>query len=194
MSNVAWYDQYKVSVPDGEGGPWRVERFEVPQFSIEGLRQAVIGRDVPPGIYTRLMHSGVYPSLMMSDTPAEIRDHLRFIDRATGRVLIHGLGLGVCLQAVLRKSDVTHVDVVEIDSDVIALVGPSYPDPRVTIIEADALTYQFPSGTIWDVAWHDIWPSICSDHLPEMARLNRRYGHRITWQGGWAQREARRQA
>jgi hypothetical protein len=36
------------------------------------------------------------------------------------------------------------------------------------------------------VAWHDVWANICEDNLPLMARLHRRYGRRVNWQGSWS--------
>lgn len=177
-------DRYKVDVPEGVSGIWRVERFDVGEHDLGRLSFAMDGRPIPPGTYTRLMRGG---HLVMSDTPAEVCDHYEAIRRATGRVLVHGLGIGMVLKAVLEKPDVTHVDVVEKSPDVIALVAPHYADPRVNVIEGDALTYKFPKGMKWDIAWHDIWDDMCEDDLPEMARLKRRYGRRVKWQGCWGQ-------
>jgi hypothetical protein len=51
---------------------------------------------------------------------------------------------------------------------------------------ADALTMKWPPHTRWNIAWHDIWPSISRDNLPEMKYLHRSYGHRVLWQGSWS--------
>jgi hypothetical protein len=56
---------------------------------------------------------------------------------------------------------------------------------RLTIHHGDALTYKWPVGTRWTVAWHDIWDTICEDNLPDMNRLHRRFGRRVDWQGSW---------
>jgi hypothetical protein len=190
-----WYEQYKVDVPEGEVEGLRVERFEVPEGSFEAMRIALSGRIPPdPGVYTRLVTDR---TLWMSDTPAEIADHLDAINRighlSCRRVLIHGLGLGMVLKAALACKHVQHVDVVEADDRVIRLVGPHYwTDARVSIHRGDALTFRFPKGARWDVAWHDIWPEISSDNLESMATLNRRYGKRVGWQGAWCQDIARR--
>jgi hypothetical protein len=183
-----WYSKYKVEVPEGASGMWRVERFEVSETdaAFSRIRAAATGREraVPAGVYTRLMRG---PVLVMSDTPAEIRDHLEAIRRASGRVLIHGLGLGMVLKAVLAKPEVTRVDVVEKSEDVIRLVVPTYEvDPRLHIHHGDAFTFRFPPTERFDVVWHDVWDSICADNLPEMATLHRRYGRRTHWQGSWA--------
>lgn len=122
----------------------------------------------------------------MSDTPAEMRDHLVAVHRARGSVLINGLGLGMYLQAVLAKPEVADVTVVEIAPEVIRLVGPTYAsDPRLTIVCADAFAYEPPKGKRYQCVWHDIWPDINVDDLAQHARLLRKYGRRADWQGAW---------
>jgi hypothetical protein len=131
----------------------------------------------------------------MSDTPAEMRDHREAARRAHGSCLINGLGLGMILAAVLRKPDVTDVTVVEFDADVIALVGPTYDaDPRLTIVNADAFTYQPPPGRRYAMAWHDIWSGIAATNLVSMAVLMRKYEPIADWQGCWAEDLSMRRA
>jgi hypothetical protein len=184
-------DKYKVLVPEGQAGKWRVERFTVSEqeASLERMRSMFSssrGRGVPAGTYTRLVCGG---DVVMSDTPDEVRDHLRFIYRATGRVLIHGLGLGMVLQAVACRPEVTHVTVVELNEDVINLVAPHYRamfGAKVEIIQGDAYTWKPRPGAVWDCAWHDVWNELCTDNLPLMSKLHRRFGSRVTvFQGSW---------
>ena len=192
---TAFGELCRVTVPEGRVGSWRVERFVVPEHDIKALYYALHGRPVDPGTYTRLIHEGALDPIM-SDTPSEIRDHIEPLleaKRRGGRILMNGLGLGVVLKGFLSYPNVTHVDVVEIDADVIKLVAPSYPDPRVKIYNADALTINWPPGLRWSVVWHDIWPSICSDNLPEMTKLHRKYGHKCDWQGSWCRYQCLRQ-
>ena len=180
MSN--WIDKLipKVTVPEGECGAWKVRRVEVEDSIVARFRE----RHFVPGTYTHLTRNG---KLVMSDTPAERRDHLAFVRAATGDVLISGLGLGMCLAACLRKPDVTSITVIEIDPDVIALVGPHYNDPRVTIINADAMAWKPEKGKTFGAVWHDIWDDICTDNLPQMSTLNRRYARKARWKGCWAE-------
>lgn len=179
-----------VTIPEGQSGRWRIERFTVAGDDIPSFRLAMSGRSIRPGTYTRLMRGG---QIVMSDTPAERRDHTGFVRAATGRVLINGLGIGMCLAAVLRKPDVTEVTVVEIDADVVALSGPHYSaDPRVAIVNASAFDYQPPAGVRYGAVWHDIWDDICADNLPEMHRLHRKYGRRADWQGSWCRETCER--
>ena len=185
----------RVTVPEGERGPWRVERFVVDEH---GASLHNLGVMFTPGMGRRTIESGTYTRLMrgrtvvMSDTDAEQFDHMYALHKATGRVLIHGLGLGMFLGAVLRKPEVTHVTVVEVDADVIALVGAHYEamakveGKGLEIVHADALTWKPPKGARWDAAWHDIWDYICADNLPQIHTLHRRFGRRVGWQGSWA--------
>ncbi len=186
-----YFDDYKVNVPEGESGEWKVTKFTVDKNDIGSIRCAMAGRPIDPGVYTRLMHNKAYDP-MMSDTPAEIRDHLGFIRKATGSCLLNGLGLGVVLKAILDKPEVTHVDIVELEQDVINLVWPTYKDgERITLYHADAYTIQWPKGTKWDCAWHDIWPDICTDNLPEIALLKHKYARRVKYQAAWVEDDLR---
>lgn len=182
----------QVSVPEGTKGPWTIKRFTVDaEPSIANLRLAMDGRGVAPGTYTKLVHA--QRGIVMSDTTAEKRDHIGFVRAARGHVLINGLGIGMCLAAVLAKDTVTQVTVVEIDADVIALVADHYAtDPRVGIVHSSAFDYQPPKGVRYGAVWHDIWDSICADNLPEMTRLHRKYGRRADWQGSWCRLECER--
>ena len=176
-----------VSVPEGRSGPWSIERFEIPEKSIETIRAAFSGRPTRPGWYTAVKHDR--RGIVMSDTPAEQRDHAWFIRAAKGHVLINGLGIGMCLNAALAKPDVERVTVVEIDQDVISLVAPVYADDRVTIVNESAFDYSPPKGERYGAVWHDIWDAICADNLSEMHKLHRKYGRRADWQGSWCREE-----
>lgn len=148
-----------------------------------------MGRLVPKGRYLALRRNG---SIIMSDTPDELRDLREFRYQATGAVLINGLGLGIATCMALGKPEVTSVTVIELSQDVINLVAPHIIDSRLTIIQADAYTYLPKKGTKFDVVWHDIWDTICADNLEGMKRLHRKYGKRATWQGSWCRHQCKR--
>ncbi len=184
----------KVNIPEGCKGNWYVEKFEVKNDVTRAIfnLHAGGGRDVPVETYTRLMRDHSFDNPMMSDTPAEIYDHLEAlykIQELGGRVLINGLGLGCILKAALSFPNVERVDVVELEQDIIDLVAPSYADARVHIYQVDAYTIQWGKADKWTVAWHDIWANICSDNLEGMAKLHRKYGHKVVWQGSWNKAE-----
>ena len=189
----------KVDVPEGESGNWQVARFEVTKKDAElhNLRESFRnGRFISPGTYTRLTRNGY---LVMSDTPAELRDHSKVV-RVTRQsyrseshsVLINGLGLGVVLQAILDDPSIEYLTVIEKSTDVIKLVAPHWEaryGDRLAVIHADAFKWQPPKWERYCVVWHDIWDNITSDNLPEMHRLHRKYGRRCDWQGSWCRRE-----
>lgn len=181
-------EQYKVNVPEGQRGEWRIERFEVKEDDSRHFNTLFSeGRYIAPGIYTRLCRDHSFDDPIMSDTPAEIKDHLPFIHKASGYCLLNGLGLGVVLKAILAKPEVTHVDVVEIDQDVINLVWPTYQNSKATLFCADAYTIQWPKDKRWDCIWHDIWPNICTDNLEGIAKLKHKYAHKTKYQAAWVE-------
>ena len=187
-------DAWASRVPAGVSGGWSVRKFEVtPEAAAIERMRAIFGggRGVPEGHYTGLYHGG---EVVMSDTPDERRDHYGLFHAATGHVLIHGLGLGCALAVVLTREDVESVTVIERSPDVIALVDPSFADPRLRIIQADAYTWKPPRGERYGAVWHDIWPNICADNLDGMKRLHRRYGGRCDWQASWCRARCERYA
>ena len=175
----------KVALPEGSAGPWIVERFTVPTVR---KGRAPFWREIPVGTYTRLRHRD--HGIIMSDVPHEMLDHCEAVSRARGHCLINGLGLGMVLAAVLKKPDVTDVTVVEIDQDVIDLVGSTYAgDRRLAIVNADAFTYQPPEGRRYGMVWNDIWDGIrrSAANLKQMAMLRRKFDQIADWQGCWAE-------
>jgi hypothetical protein len=183
----------ELNIPDGISGDWAISNFE-----IDGIKALFInkfadcrekGREIPPGKYVRLLYREEGRVICyMSNTPAEVKDHEHFINIATGDILITGLGLGMCVQGLLKKDPnrdtVKSITVIEKSQDVINLVAPSITDPRVTIIHADAFTYE-PEG-MFDYVWHDIWPGIDADNLFKMKTLYKHYEDHSAWQGARA--------
>ncbi len=187
----------KVDVPEGKKGDWRIQRFTVSRSEAVAfnLREMIQGtrRIVEPGQYTALICGS---ATIMSDTPAEIKDHLDFVRESEGgEILITGLGLGMVANAMLMRPDVKRVTVVEMSPDVIALAAPHYRQKfgeRIEIIEADALTWKPPPGIRYGGVWHDIWPTICADNLEQMKQLKSRFRRRSNVIGAWCEAECRR--
>ena len=188
----------KTKIPEAKKGPWEIKRFTIDQekssfFNMQLLFNGSGGRAVTPGTYTKLINHET-KTLMMSDTPAELRDHSEAIYQATGHCLIAGLGLGIIVEACLRKPEVTKVTVLEIDKDVIKMTGnylhKQWKDKnRLEIIECDALQWKPPKDAKYGMAWFDIWPEIDQDNWDDMKLLHRRYARKADWKGSWGRYE-----
>ncbi len=180
----------KVNLPDMEKGAWKVFHYKVEDVDFRIIKSGRLHPTVG-NIYPILTRNG---TTVMSDTEAELRDHMIAEWHARGHCLINGLGLGALLKAVLKNPEVTQVTVIEISQDLIDLISPFYQDPRVSFVCADAFKYEPPKGIHYGMVWHDIWDTICTDNLPEMTKLHRKYGKLCDWQGSWARDYCERQA
>lgn len=170
-------------------GKWRIEEFKVSEQDafFYNLRNAVNGRtsrNIVPGTYYKLMRGSV---LVMSNTPAELRDHAEIVKRAENAktVLVAGLGLGMVIKDILESPIVEKITVVEIEKEVIDLV--SIDDPRVEIINQDI--FDFEPGIKYDVAWFDIWDNICGDNADDFNILREKFKDHANWVGFWCEQE-----
>ncbi len=100
----------------------------------------------------------------MAIKPNEIETMKVPIERAHGRVITFGLGLGYFTYMASLKSEVDSVTVIEKSKDVIELfkthILPHFPNPeKIKIVEADAFVYakeQMPRQEL-DYAFVDLW-------------------------------------
>lgn len=182
----------KLQLQPARSGPWSIERFDIDEdgAALHNLRELLRGTDrfVSPGSHLALRHT--QRGTIMSDTPAEMDDHLQvmaWLEAGARTFLVHGLGLGLIATWLCEDPRVRRVDVVEIDADVIEITGSQLHYPNLHIHHGDAFTYNFPPDLRWDAAWHDIWDDICSDHLSQMEALKHRYEDRVIVQGCWAE-------
>lgn len=189
----------KTEIPEQELNGWIIKRFTIDKDRADSfnMHQLFSGysRPIRPGTYTKMgkVNGGSDDNLWMSDTPAEINDHYLPASAAHGHCLIAGLGLGIITEACLRRDDVTKVTVLEIEEDVIKMVGPyleeKWGTERLEIIHCDALEWKPPKGVRYGMCWFDIWPSICQDNWDDMKLLHRRYGSKADWKGSWGREE-----
>jgi hypothetical protein len=188
-------------LPPGKSGDVRIGRIDITAADafLASMRPTIYGPGrgaTRPGEYTGLWRAG---KIWMSDTDDERTDHTRAViemRRRGGRVLVNGLGLGMVIAAALELPNVRHVDVIERDPDVVALVHPAlekrYDPARLTVHILDAYeavpTGYWNDSDRWTVAWHDIWPRIERTNLPDMDRLEDMYADRVDWQDSWSRR------
>lgn len=183
----------KVDVPESESGDWKIEKFTVDDEMV-GLHN--LRCSFQPGMGNRTMIAGDYTKLsrcgktIMSDTRAEVMDHMWFVDVAKDHVLVNGLGLGWVVEALFQKKEVKTITVIEKSQDVINLVKQHYydkcpKDKYLIIVHADAFDYKPQKGQRFGAVWHDIWEDICGDNIEDMKKLHRKYGRHTDWQGSW---------
>ena len=174
-----------------------VQTVEQAQFNVRWAQEHGLDVEsvVPPGEYMalRVLNTDGWASVM-TDTPAEYDDHADLFAHARGRVLLHGLGLGCALSALLADPAVEHVDVVDANADVIALVGPYFRDDPVTIHHASCIDKVWPDDARWNYVWHDILTYVDEDNLDDATaehgisygRLALLFAGRADRQGAWA--------
>lgn len=158
-----------------------VDHFEI---SKEESKFSMIRREyVSVGKYARLRIRG---GLVMTDTDMEQRTNARFVRMATGDVLVAGLGLGMILLPAARKESVRSILVVEKYQDVIDAVLPQIKSAlkpeeagKIAVVCEDILVWKAPKGFKFDCIYFDIWPSICTDNLKQMALLHCRFKGRL---------------
>lgn len=171
-----------------EHGEAKISRIEVTEDAAmwDNLRYIRDGNSifcVDAGHYTRLV---VGSELMMSDTPMERRTNRHFVQQATGHVFIAGLGLGLVIQALLNKEEVTKITVLEKSKDVIHLVAPKFQSNKLEIIEGDIFEWLPSKGQTFDTIYFDIWATLDQDLIKsEMNPLVRKFRKYLSKKDGF---------
>ena len=189
-------------IPEGAKGLWHIKKFSLSK-PVSAPKDGKFVK-VPAGDYTQLWRwtnetiqkrlDGVRTEpgeLVMTDQPDELNTHLNFMLRAYGRVLITGLGLGCVIRGCLANPNVQHIVCIERDPDVIRLVKPHMPTDRLTILQAEAVSWcanNLPRQR-FDCAWHDLW-SDPDKNEPHLALIHSdlfvRCHQAVAFQGAWA--------
>ena len=181
-----------LNLPCGKSGDWEILKFSVDEkeantFNMHAMFGPCGSRCVIPGKYYKLTYKN---EVIMSNTPAEVSDHMPFINNAKGNVLIGGLGLGMVVKALIDSPDVTKITVVELSKDVIKLSGPTYSsNEKVHIVNEDI--YKYKPTEKFDYAWFDIWPNICGDNYEDMVKLHRHFRGKISHMMDWCGEECK---
>lgn len=179
-------------------GPWNIERWDgeaIRKRKLTANQQLLLELALSlTGFptYTLLrrfswatMHLGDGMDIVMEDSRQELRKHLPIWLNAKGSVLVTGLGLGCVVRGLLASRDVDHVTVVEIDKQVLRVVGHEFKtNKRVELIHGDALMVNL-RGRKFDFAWHDLWTD-GDQHLQILhARLIVKFSKICRAQGAW---------
>lgn len=172
-------------------GAWEIQRRPLWGGAISDWADyTILTHPIKPdmGNMHRAGDDGMVQDVVMEDSILELRKHLPIWMAAYGDVLVTGLGLGCVVRGLLALPDVSHIDVVELDEDILRVVGAEFADnPRVTLHHGDATTCVFPPEKRWDFAWHDLWVDGDMPHLQVLhAMLFKKYRKQVRHQGAWA--------
>lgn len=196
------FERMATIIPPGESGTVKIEHVTITAADAALDNMRAFGRYSPvtPGTMCRLLVSG---SLMMSDGPNEHHTNSEIVHKSHGDVLIAGLGIGMVLLPILKKSEVRTVTVIEKYPDVDALVTPHIRKAAGTDAEklsvgiADIFAWSPYKGSKYDIIYFDIWPSVCVDDLDQMTALKRKYAKNLrrtnpnSWMGCWYENKLR---
>lgn len=162
--------------PEGDLGPWRISRTATGIDHGYYTRQWVIS-----GMPVLLRRSPVNAELWetwMSLSPHEIESQEPGCLCAHGHTVIMGLGMGwVAMNAALNPA-VMRVTVVELDQEVIELIGaagvmgqlPPEIAAKIVIVKANAMEWR-PDEPV-DILYADIWRPIADTNaLPDTQRM-----------------------
>lgn len=159
---------------DEQIGDWRIETFEIPE-EYARMRNIFIKNPLMKlegGIYKKLINR--IDGVVMSNTPMEQRTHIEAINKAQGNVLVAGLGLGMYLQNIKDKEEVTSITVVEKSKEVIELISKYFKDcQKIKIINEDIFNYT--PDIKFEFAFLDIWSDISEDNLVEFDILREKF-------------------
>ena len=168
--------------PSGPFGLWNVRRDRVPDRETRGWGAVRLQTSLLRATAATLHIDG---ETVMEDSAREISRHLPILMRASGTVLVSGLGLGCVVRGLAKKPEVEHIDVIELDSLILDRMGPEFAtNPKVHLHHGDAFKIKW-GRRKWDYAWHDIW----SENEPLSllhTRLILQYRRRVRiMQGAW---------
>lgn len=159
---------------DEKIGDWRIETVEIPE-DYARMRNVFIKNPLMKlegGIYKKLINR--IDGVVMSNTPMERKTHIEAINKAKGNVLVAGLGLGIYLQNIKDKEEVTSITVIEKSKEVIELIAKYFKDcQKIKIINEDIFNYT--PDIKFEFAFLDIWSDISEDNLVEFDILREKF-------------------
>ena len=154
-----------VDIPKGKSGKFGITHRlyrEGDEFTVVSLRTAIMTGQKPTrtiatqdGVIHELREKG---NVWMTDAPCESYQHMRFVPKLFGNVLVGGLGLGLICKMIARSKDVSKVVVVEKSKNVIDLVWKySKFDKRFSVVNDDLFEFLKNGCGKFDCAYYDIW-------------------------------------
>lgn len=158
------------NIPDQTKGEWKIETYIVKEPQKTKIFNK--NRYVPNGIYKKLIRKN---TIVMSNTPDELRDMYYIIKNAKGDILISGLGMGLLPLILKDKSEVRNITIIEISNNLIEMISPYLNHPKIKIIHGDIFEWKPQKSEKWDYIWHDIWDYISSDNVKYINKLHKKF-------------------
>lgn len=107
---------------------------------------------------TTLMDTATGMAVMGDDAHSRERC-APLVEMARGRVLVFGLGIGLCVRLIQDLPQVDEVLVVELQQEIIDVAVPhAWFNSKVRVVQGDFWNFVAEPGR-WDVAWCDIFAS-----------------------------------
>lgn len=174
----------RIKIPEVTRGRWELKKENYPPYRGVICHDMILKdnfAEIPPlGFFTERFE---FPAVLedgnewMTLTPVDLDTCEQAIDRARGRVVTFGLGLGYYAFMVSEKTEVESITVVEKSSDVIELFNtyilPQFTHPeKVKIVNEDAFLYAehtMPKEK-FNIAFVDTWRD-ASDGAPMYERM-----------------------
>lgn len=162
----------------GSYAKYELMHYTVPARKGAGIMIPRIGTFDHRFRYPRIKEGG---TTWMSVTPNEILTMREPIERARGKVLTLGLGMGYYAFMASEREEVESVTVVERERDVIELfetrILPQFPHgEKIRIVQADAFDYvEGLSDGEFDFGFADLWKGVgdCATYLRVKVACNR---------------------
>lgn len=113
-------------------------------------------------------------SAMMTDHPHELATNQKFLNAASGDVLIFGLGLGLIIFPLLHSEDIKSITIIEKDPHLPHVVGEIIKEHdvhnKVKIEYGDAtlMHNNMDPNKKYDTIYFDIWPNIDAESIKQM--------------------------
>jgi hypothetical protein len=148
---------HTVDYPDKKVGSAEITHVKYPpgNYRMEGVDGYVFYEISSPLKVTELK---VDKEVVMVDDPLHWVGMKRLAEHCKGDTLIAGLGLGLILHHLKSNDEVTSIDVVELNPDVIELISPLIPkNYKMDIINEDIRSYELTELGEYDSILFDVW-------------------------------------
>lgn len=174
-------------IPVKKSGKFGIEHKKITKEDVKSaeLRSIFSQSFYPPKVgtatilYKKSDRSYRNHDVIMSDTEYEKITNNYVMRISGGNVLIAGLGIGMILLPMLKKSSVKKIIVVEREKDIINLVYKHIKkfdtENKLELIHDDINNVEFKKGTKFDVIYFDIWNNVCGDNYSEMKNLRKKF-------------------